>query len=208
MKSRQLRRRAARRAPLARILIVCEGRVTEAFYFDALRKELRATLIEIEVDDKGGVPLTLVNRAVAKRQESQREAGREEDENLLYDQVWCVFDIDEHPNLEVARRKAAANDIMIADSNPCFELWGVLHYQARTASAQRGEVRKLLKRHLPRYKKELPYEQLSTRYSEAVTRAKELNRRCQIGLCPSGNPSTKAYQLCEVLRAKFGKRTY
>jgi hypothetical protein len=51
------------------------------------------------------------------------------------DEVWCVFDVDEHPKLAEARDQANANGIQLAVSNPCFELWLLLHFQEHRAHA-------------------------------------------------------------------------
>ena len=75
------------------------------------------------------MPKTLVERAVAMKREAALEAKRKKDENLKYDQVWCVFDIDEHPFVPEAKQQARDNGIEVAISNPCFELWALLHFR-------------------------------------------------------------------------------
>lgn len=48
-----------------------------------------------------------------------------------------MFDIDEHPNVAQAIDKAHANGIRLAVSNPCLELWFILHFEDQTAYLDR-----------------------------------------------------------------------
>jgi RloB-like protein len=198
--SENVRRRTPRREPKRRILVLCEGGVTEAGYFRSLRRTFRNALLEVEIDDQGGVPKTLVERAAEKKKEAEREARSRRDDFLRFDEVWCVFDVDDHPHLPDARQQARANGIHLAVSNPCFELWALLHFQEHSAYLERGDARSRLKRHLPDYDKALPFERLHEGYSDAVTRAQELDRRREDAGEPGGNPSTGVYQLTERIR--------
>jgi RloB-like protein len=199
---RDLRRRPPRRDPKLRILVVCEGRVTEPGYLRALRSEHRTPLVEIEIDSRGGTPKTLVERAAERKRQAEREAKSQRDDFLRYDEVWCVFDVDEHPKLADARQQARAHGIHLAVSNPCFELWALLHFQAQTAHVERQTVRSRLKRHLPGYDKELPFTALRPHYETAVRRAQDLDARCERDGCPGSNPSTGVHRLAEQIRAQ------
>jgi RloB-like protein len=126
-KSDRLRRRRAYREPKPRFLVVCEGTVTEPCYFTAIRHVERC-LIELQIEG-GGAPKALVERAVALKRQAARDARREADDNLKYDEVWCVFDVDEHQLIHEAKEQAKANGVELAESNPCFELWVLLHFQ-------------------------------------------------------------------------------
>ncbi|MFT7647504.1 MAG: hypothetical protein ACI8Y4_002253 [Candidatus Poriferisodalaceae bacterium] len=59
-----------------------------------------------------------------------------------FDEIWCVFDTDEHPNLEQAVAEAADSNIRTARSNPCFELWLVLHVADQTAHVHRHAIQR------------------------------------------------------------------
>ena len=198
--SQDTRRRQSRRDARKRILIVCEGGVTEAGYFKELWRAVRNASVRLEIDDQGGVPKTLVERAVEKKKEAEREARSRQDGFLHFEEVWCGFDVDEHPHLHDARQQARANGIHLAVSNPCFELWALLHFQAHSAYLERGEARSRLKRHLPDYDKALPFERVHPGYSAAVSRAQELDRRREDAGDPGGNPSTGVYRLTERIR--------
>lgn len=176
--------------------------MTEPRYFRALRSEYRNALVEIEIDDRGGIPKTLVERAAERKREAEREAKSQRDEFLLYDEVWCVFDVDDHPKLADARQQARDNGIQLAVSNPCFEIWALLHFRDQTAYIQRQAVRSRLKKHLPDYEKELPFAQLKSHYEDAVRRAEKLEERCERDGCPGANPSTGVHRLSERIRAE------
>ncbi|MFF9057435.1 RloB family protein [Streptomyces sp. NPDC014882] len=49
-----------------------------------------------------------------------------------YDHTWCVLDVDDFAHLDEALRLARAERIDIALSNPCFELWLLLHFRAHS----------------------------------------------------------------------------
>lgn len=56
--------------------------------------------------------------------------------DLDIDHYWCVVDVESpqpHPHLNGARQMARDNGISLAISNPCFELWLILHHQDQTA---------------------------------------------------------------------------
>jgi hypothetical protein len=127
-RAKDLKRRVAVRPEKRTIVVHCEGEASEPDYLNGLKRlpHIKENIaITIEIDPGHGVPLTLVERAVARK---------ESDEEV--DELWCVFDVEaprKHPNLAKAVRLAAAHDIRLAISNPCFELWLILHSQDQTA---------------------------------------------------------------------------
>lgn len=206
---RPLRRRPPSIDPRPRILIVCEGIVTEPEYFEAFRQEEQNRLVEVVIDDEGGVPKTLVERAALRKKSADKEAEREHDDNLRFDEVWCVFDVDQHPNLPDARQQARDNGIELAVSNPCFELWLLLHFVDHSAHIGRQAIASLLRKHIRAYRKHVPFESLRTGYLDAVRRAKVLEKRCIDSENEGGNPSTGVYRLTERISETSRKaRTY
>jgi|ERR1039458_199365 hypothetical protein len=199
-RSWSLKRRTGRIEQRPKLLIVCEGKVTEPNYFRAFARNEEIRLIEIDIAPEAGVPKTLVAYAVGRMREAAREAQRQRDENLSYDEVWCVFDVDDHPAIVEAKQQARDNGLMVAVSNPCFELWILLHFQSQTRAEQRSEMRRLCKVHIPEYDKEAPYERLNPGYSTAVERARNLDNWHESRGTAGHNPSTAVYQLTERLR--------
>jgi hypothetical protein len=183
--------------PQARLLIVCEGRVTEPKYFSDMRRAEEIRLVEIRIEGAGAVPRTVVQRALALKEEAEREAKRSSDPSLRFDEVWCVFDIDDHPRLNDAKQLADANEILLAISNPCFELWVLLHLKDQTAHIDRTKIASLCCQVMDQ--KRVNYGVIRERYDEAVRRASALHQRqCQNG-CEGDNPTTHVHRLTERL---------
>ncbi len=199
MKSRdRLRRRRSFRQPRARFLIVCEGKVTEPLYFTEVRRVERG-IIDLEIVP-AGVPKTVVERAVHLKKDAEREARRRGDQYLRYDHVWCVFDVDEHPFVPEAKQQAGANAIDVAVSNPCFELWFLLHFQDQTAHIERARVQRLCREYMPGYQKTPPCDALIPHQSQAIERAFQLERWQLSRLNAGGNPSTGVHRVIEQIQ--------
>jgi hypothetical protein len=194
-----LQRRRPHRQPKPRFLIVCEGKVTEPRYFKDVQHAERS-LIDLQIEP-GGTPRTLVERAVKLKREADRKARKLKDDNQKYEEVWCVFDIDEHPLVPEAKDRAKANGIEMAISNPCFELWALLHFQDQSAHIERGRVQHVCRQLMPGYEKRLNYETLRPKYSDALRRAHDLERWHDSRGTAGANPSTAVYKLVGRIKA-------
>jgi hypothetical protein len=197
---RPIGRRDPSRQPKLRVLIVCEGRATEPGYLRAFQHAVRNPRVHVAVASKRGVPRTVVEIAIRLQEESEHEAKRQRDENLKWDEVWGVFDIDEHPNVDQARQLANANAIKLAISNPCFELWALLHFQDRRAHIERQAARAALQRHLPGYDKTLDFAKMYPGYEDAVRRARALEVEADRHGKAERNPTSGVYRLTELIR--------
>lgn len=198
-KSDRLRRRPPRLTPRPRILVVCEGEKTEPGYLESLRITEKIRLVQIDIVEAAGVPKTIVELAVKKKREAEKRARRERDRSLSYDEVWCIFDRDEHPNVPEALQQARDNGIHVALSNPCFELWVLLHFQEQTAWIHRHAAQGRCSGHIPGYDKKVTYEELRGQYPDAVRRAKALDAQQERNHQPGENPTTWVYKLTERL---------
>lgn len=196
-----LRRRPPCAEPRERILVLCEGTVTEPEYFLALRRAARNPLVQVEIIGQGAEPKRLVEEAVSRKKKAADEAKRMRDAYLGYDCVWCVCDVDDHPRLADAKVQAAHWGVDLAISNPSFELWALLHLQDQTAWIHRDKVRQKLKEHIPDYDKNLPFERLDRTYAKACERAAVLEKR-HVRDKTDGNPSTGVFHLCALIRGK------
>lgn len=199
-KQDSLRRRAPTRAPKRRILIVCEGEKTERLYFQAFQHDVHNPRVHVEVAKETGVPLTVVEHAVRLRREAEREAVQLRDENIRWDDVWAVFDVDEHPHIAEACALAVAESVDVAISNPCFELWALLHFQDQRAHITRQQARAQLKGFLDDYEKALDYARMRGAYSSAVGKARDLDVAAARDKRPGANPTTGVYRLTELIR--------
>jgi len=199
-RTRGLARSHATREPRRRLLIVCEGKITEPKYLAALRYEHKNRLVDIEFVPDGGVPKTLVEYAVERKRGADKEARRTRDSFYKYDEVWCVFDVDEHPRLAEAKQQATDNGLILAISNPCFELWLLLHFRDQTAELSRAEAQRACRDYIPGYQKTVPSDRVSPLYSEAVRRAVALDNWQKTRDNVGGNPSSGIYHLTERVR--------
>jgi RloB-like protein len=171
---RQLSRRRPSRAPRARFLIFCEGEVTEPGYFQYIKQTLRDSMLTIEVSKDRGDPLRLVEAAVTRLRQANQNVRRYNDENLRWDQVWCVLDVDQHQRIDDARAMADKTGVRLAVSDPCFELWPLLHFVSHNAWISTEQVQEKLKKYIPDYQKRLDCELLRGHYGEARARALSL----------------------------------
>jgi len=125
-RAKDLRRKIASRPERKTVVVFCEGEASEPDYVNAVRRlpSVRGnTSVNIEVASERGVPLTLVRRAIDRAVDDE------------VDECWCVFDVEwpqQHPNLTEAMRLAEDHGIRLAVSNPCFELWLILHFEDQT----------------------------------------------------------------------------
>ena len=133
------RRAATRDAVRKDILLFVEGKRTEEDYLVHWHRVHRRQ-VNVHIDPFRGGPRQLIDRAAQAKRRSEREARRRE--GRAYDEVWCMFDIDEHPSLHEVRTMAADNGINLAVSSPCLELWFLLHYADQTAHIDRHDAQR------------------------------------------------------------------
>jgi hypothetical protein len=181
-------------------LLFCEGRITEPQYLAYIRNALRDSLLVIEVSKEAGDPLHLVEAAVNRRDAAVKEARRLRDDNVRFDEVWCVLDVDQHARLEAARALAEDKGIHLAVSNPCFELWPVLHFREQQAHLTTAAAIQALRAEIAGYDKHLDCAQLRGKYVAARNRAVALDLKHERESRPFGaNPSTGVWRLVDAL---------
>jgi hypothetical protein len=195
---RSLKRRVATRKPRKTLVIFCEGQRTEPEYLNALKRQpsvrdVAAVELRVETGQGGSVPRTLVSIAADYRRRSIAEEGE-------VDEFWCVFDVEwplNHPGLDAAIDQARQNDIQLAVSNPCFELWLVLHFQDHAAWLDNAGVRKLLRTLDGTGSKGVDPAKYMPRIAEASRRAAELDKqhRANGTRFPHDNPSSGMHRL-------------
>ncbi len=142
--------------------------------------------------------MTVVDRAVAAKRHEAREARR--GRGRASDEYWCVFDIDQHPKVGPAIEKARTNGIGVAVSNPCIELWFILHFQDQTAHIERHDAQAISKE-LLKCDKILDHAALSElmeRFPEAKMRALALDdKHLGDGRAAGSNPSSGMWRLID-----------
>jgi len=160
----QLARREGKRASYDRILVVTEGSKTEPLYLGEIRSlyRLQTANVQVQHSQYGTSPIKIVEYA------EHLFVNGDEDKKIqmrAFEQVYAVFDRDDHETYHNALSKAAAlngklrNDLNKAvrfeaiASVPCFELWLLLHFEDVHAPLHRTEVCQRLRQHLLNYDK-------------------------------------------------------
>ncbi len=109
-----------------RLLVVCGAAVTERDYLNGLKSSVRNQAVSVKIVERPRAPSQVVAYAKVLQDKAPGE----------YDQTWCVLDVDEFTDLGEAEAMARRmNRTHIAWSNPCFELWLLLHFADHHAHA-------------------------------------------------------------------------
>ncbi len=203
MRSRNLSRRPATVDPAIKFTIFSEGKNTEPGYFNQIDRETPNALVTVQVNGAAGVPKTLGEKALAFRRKHFKR-GKHLNSFEENDQVWVVFDRDEHDKVKETIDNLKANKIGVAFTNPCFELWLVLHYEDFDKAIDRHAIQKHLESLCREYKsshgKRADCKTLMPKIKDAEQRARKMNaRRIEEGA--AGQPPwTTVYELTEAIR--------
>lgn len=194
------RRRVTRDEIRKDVLVFSEGKLTETDYILHWYRKHR-TKVNVAIDDSHGVPRTLIDSAVDAKLKSEREEKR--GRGRAYDEVWLVHDVDQHPALDEVRQKAHANAIGLAISNPCIELWFILHFEQQTAyigkKAAQDRSGDLIRCGKALSKEALA--RLEENYEDARDRALRLDVKHEGDGNPEGsNPSSSLWRLIDSIR--------
>jgi len=161
--------------------VFCEGK-TEAAYVKYLRATYR---LPIEIDPKiAGSDISSEYIKEYKKHKTVPEI----------DKTFLLYDGDKEEVLQNVKR---IQEVTLLCSNPCIEIWYLLHCQNQTGSLNDPDCQSKLKRHIRTYKKGFLDANLIKRLSDnkciAISRAKNLPK--------FSNPSTNVYDLLEALEA-------
>lgn len=195
-----LRRRGPVRRPKIALLIFSEGENTEPEYLEFFAKAHGNSLVRIRIVAPAGVPKTIVELA----SEAKLQATRSNDSFTDYDQVWTIFDRDDHKDVDHAISVAKIRGVQVAFSNPCFEVWLILHHSDYDADEHRKETQKryqaIDKGYDPSGSKSADLQTLMAGYSEACRRARRMRARREEERTPTGAPYTDVDVLTELIR--------
>lgn len=175
------RRRAPRGKKINPTLFVfCEGE-TEVSYINLLKSVYRIPSIHIHPKIRGNnITSDYINNY------KRDKPTHEKDMNFL------MYDLDVPNMLE---RLSGIEDCILLVSNPCIELWFLLHYKNQTANIDNVRCCREMTNRNRTYKKGLIdiklKEKLISKIEDALKRAKRLTEY--------NNPSSTVYRLIEVL---------
>lgn len=181
------------------IRVLPEGKVTELAYF----RLIRGTDVRVQFGDTGGyAPMALVKQARRELRNNRRVA------QANFDEIWCVFDRDEHPDVSSAIEEARQSGVETAMSNPCFELWLVLHVQEHTKSVHRHIIQRECQRLGLTDGKAIAdgaEHRLRGGYARAKQLARKLDEMHERNRSPRGsNPSSGVWRLVDRLQSNQG----
>lgn len=177
-----------------KITIYCEGLKTEPSYFRQFSQDYRNRLVEVCVHGGVGVPKTIVQKAIEGRKLGGKRSSFEAN-----DSTWVVFDRDHHKCVDEAFELARRHGFKVAYSNPCFELWAILHLQDLGKQIDSAEAQQILKRVMPSYdkkkNKEFDYQTMRSGFAEACRRAETLQKARAGDGSINGAPYTSVHEL-------------
>lgn len=152
----------------------------------------RNTALNIEIHPERGAPLTLVEMAVVR--------GRDDE----VDECWCLFDVEwpqHHPHLAKAMALAEKNGVHLAISNPCFELWLLLHHKSHSGFLDTKAAERSSRTLDKRPGKSIDAIAYMPKRKEAARRAKALEKsHAQAGtIFPHDNPSSGMHRFLDAV---------
>lgn len=208
-----IKRRSEFVSPKVEIVVACEGRNTERRYLDDCKDAYGAGMVRMRFLPITGVPMTVVQAAIEER-EMLLEARRRSKDSFDVFRVWAVFDRDDHPNVPEALALAAENKIDVAFSNPCFEVWPLLHLIDYGTQDGRHAVQARLKIEMPSYDHEngatIDFTLIKDCFPTAYERARTLNANRVAEGVPLGCPSTTVGELVKKIadngKGSFGRK--
>ena len=198
-KNRSVSRRLGTKKPKSLFIIVCEGKNTEPHYFTSFANDHGNSLVSLELAGGAGAPLTIVEKAVHSKKSEFTKSKKSGFDSFF--EVWAVFDVDEHPNIPQAVDMANGNDVKVGVSNPCFEIWPLLHMEFHRAAIHRHALQKKLAKSMTSYEdggsKIIDYNLIKDSYGDAKGRAENLlKEHRKVGAC-GANPSTNIFKLLD-----------
>lgn len=159
--------------------VFCEGE-SEVAYVSHLRTQYRVPIQIIPRKSDSNISVRYIENC-------KRECVTTDN-----DKTFLMFDLDVDGILEHLQ---SIPDAELLVSNPCIELWHLLHFEECHAELTQKACNRRLAKHLEHYEKGKlslnERQQLFERTSEATARAKTLR--------PYSNPSTTIYRMIELL---------
>jgi hypothetical protein len=141
LRRKKLERKQGQRKSYDRILIVSEGSKTEPKYFNEIRCTYKLATTAVHICPSSGTdPLSVINYAEKLFKQGNPHKGIQP---FAFDQVYAVFDRDEHSTYFEAIEKAESLDkdynntkrrrryakFAAIPSIPNFEIWLLLHFK-------------------------------------------------------------------------------
>lgn len=166
--------------------IFCEGD-SEKSYIKCLKGKYRKP-INIKIEKKNSI-----NKSKIESYFKDKNFDNEKDK------IFLMYDLDIQDTFEKLKEikehynnKIKNNNVILLVSNPCFELWYLLHFKAQTANISTENCEKALKNFYENYKKGEVPKNLEVNLEKAIQRAENLTQY--------ENPSTEIYKIIKILK--------
>ncbi len=167
--------------------VFCEGKTEEA-YVGHLRSKYR-----IPISIVSRVAGSSISEAFIKRSKLGKPADPKDRDFLMYD-----ADVPELTN-----RLLAVPNTTLFLSNPCIELWFLLHYKNQQAALTEADcIRELSNRNRNNYRKGIVDEKLEAKLVENCKTACERAKK----LPDARNPSSNIYSFIEILEGQKSEK--
>ena len=178
------------------VIIVSQGKKTEPIYFSHFNKATSGFVLRIK--SQATDPISLIKYGKYLKEE-EYDIGPK-------DKVFCVYDVDNTPEVALNEAKKKANEYGVSSciSNPCFELWYLLHFTYSTSCLDSyDDVKNELLQFMSDYEKNKDvHDRLLSKQLHAITNAKNLeehHKREGIKPIRMRNPSTQVYEVVEYI---------
>ncbi len=165
--------------------VFCEGE-SEKAYIKYLKKEYRKP-ITIKVEQKNEVNQHKINTYLKNNQPFDKKK----------DKIFLMYDLDITGTLEKLNNIKIRNKVLLV-SNPCFELWYLLHFQYQTANINSKYCENLLKGYLRNYQKGEVPQDIKNRIKNAGNLQKVIQKAKKLKYYK--NPSTTVYLIIDLLQ--------
>lgn len=185
-------RKCDTRKPRRRIVLSCEGNVTEIQYFRHFENMRDDVYIKFLNNRRHKSAPVFVVDALKKYLIEEPLMGA--------DEAWAVIDYDERPAQMIQSVIDALKDIgknvHLALSNPNFEFWLLLHFEDGTGVQTKKECNAKLAKYISNYDKSIP-EKVFAHIEKAIDRAEAIDKRSNT-LWPQKSGTT-VYKLVKLL---------
>ncbi|OKP69291.1 hypothetical protein A3842_26195 [Paenibacillus sp. P3E] len=194
-------RRVGTREPNKRIYILCEGQTEEAYFnnFKSRRVNIDVKVAKAKQTD----PISLLaeaNRIINDKQLDVKSG---------VDEIWCIVDLDvavDNDYVVQLLSRAKKHCTNIVYSNPCFEVWFLLHYERLNTNISIKKLIKKLEKYIPNYKKgECIFTYIGDQTDNAILNAERLEKinaeKIKILQYKECDPHTEVYKLVKKLQS-------
>jgi len=179
---REKARGKQKRTPYPIVIIVCDGAKSEPIYFSNFKKRNKPLQIEIVKNASGDNFNAMIKKALEAKKKYADGIESKCD-------VWCVTDVDvnygvqsneaaRNSQLKMFEKEAKEHGFYIVLSNPCFELWFLLHFEYTSGHLKNYDaVMKKVSGYLTSYRKNHNvFHLLENKQGDAIATAEK--RKC------------------------------